>query len=122
MTLKTMEVCSQPAVNTIYFEFDLSYKSVTDLIAFIKIIARKFSGEIVNPHRFRGEPGKAFGTIQVSFSDRVKFCDADKHCQTYLTSAGRVKPSYVDALDYMDRGRFQSAKLLETINNSNFSN
>ena len=122
MTLKVMEFYSQPTTNSIYFEFDLSHKNVTDLIAFIKIIEVKFKGKIVNPHRFAVEPGKTFAAIQVSFPDSEALCDANNHCQINLTDAGRVKASYSGALDQMDRGRFHSSALLQMIINSNSSN
>ena len=118
MALKTMEFHYNATVNAIYFEFNLSYNKVTDLIAFIKIIEVKFRGRIVNPHRFGEEPGKTFGAIQVSFPDDEALYGANNHCQMNLTNTGRVEASYVGALDQMDRGRFHSSTLLQTIINS----
>jgi hypothetical protein len=107
-----MKYIVQPASKIIHFVIDVADRELIDKLAFIHLIAMKFSGEEHHSSCTLDEYEKLFH-FQLRFPNRDECLNAKAHCDRNLSETGSVVDDYKGALDAADPKRTMASFMKE---------
>lgn len=98
--------------NRLQFDLALDDKEALQLCAFIVLVSLRHGGTVIYPTNAINGAGERRGVVMVQFKDFADCSDARAHCSGQLESDGRVRRSYLGALETVDPG-FRKASALQ---------